>query len=126
MEGKGQYVSGELWRAKQLKGYKRTNGLYYGYGEKFTPQHDRPRKRPAQRQAMEIESNNEVLIDKVLDILATIEGQEDEGIHISLNALTGESHPKTLRLRALVGNQVMLMLLDSGSSHSFARAHIVL
>ena len=38
---------------------------------------------------------------------------------ISAHALDGSEAPNTIRLRALVGNQVMLLLLDSGSTHSF-------
>lgn len=38
---------------------------------------------------------------------------------LSAHALDGSDAPSTIRLRALVGNQVMLLLLDSGSTHSF-------
>lgn len=38
---------------------------------------------------------------------------------ISVTALSGASHPKTIQLRALVGNQVVLVLVDSGSTHTF-------
>lgn len=60
----------------------------------------------------------------MLDAVVLGEGDEEE-IHLSLNALSGADHPKTLRVRALVGNQVMLMLIDSGSSHSFVNASLV-
>lgn len=33
--------------------------------------------------------------------------------------------PHTIRIRALVGNQILLMLIDSGSSHSFVNADLV-
>jgi hypothetical protein len=38
---------------------------------------------------------------------------------LSVDALAGTEGGETLRLRALVGNQVMLLLIDSGSTHTF-------
>lgn len=36
-----------------------------------------------------------------------------------VNALSGAYHPKTIKLRALIGNQVVLILIDSSNTHSF-------
>jgi hypothetical protein len=38
---------------------------------------------------------------------------------LSLDALAGTAGEETIRLRALVGNQIMLLLVDSGSTHTF-------
>ena len=38
---------------------------------------------------------------------------------MSVDALAGTEGGETIRLRALVGNQVMLLLIDSGSTHTF-------
>jgi hypothetical protein len=38
---------------------------------------------------------------------------------LSINALAGTEHGEAMRLRSLVKNKIMLMLLDSGSSHYF-------
>lgn len=38
---------------------------------------------------------------------------------LSLNALAGTDRGEAMKLRALVENQVILILIDSGSSHSF-------
>ena len=43
----------------------------------------------------------------------------EEELLLSASALSGADHPKTIRLRAMVGNQVVIILLDSGSTHSF-------
>lgn len=55
------------------------------------------------------------------DILDAVEKQGTalQEMHLSVNALSGADHLKTIRLRALIGNQVVLILLDSGSTHSF-------
>ena len=44
---------------------------------------------------------------------------EEASAFLTMNALAGTSHTKSIKLRALVGNQVMLLLVDSGSSHTF-------
>jgi len=46
---------------------------------------------------------------------------EDFG-QLSLNAISGTDSGEAVKLRALVKNQVMLTLVDSGSSHSFVSA----
>lgn len=40
-------------------------------------------------------------------------------MQLSVNALSGADHPKTLRLRALIENQVVIILVDLGSTSSF-------
>jgi hypothetical protein len=55
------------------------------------------------------------------DILATLELStlsNDEDCFISLNAITGTQNNKVIHLRTLVGNQVLSILIDSGSSHT--------
>jgi hypothetical protein len=46
--------------------------------------------------------------------------------HISLQAVSGGEANETIRLRAQVGNQVMITLIDSGSSHSFINQEFAL
>uniref|UniRef100_A0ACD5TK13 Uncharacterized protein n=1 Tax=Avena sativa TaxID=4498 RepID=A0ACD5TK13_AVESA len=44
---------------------------------------------------------------------------------ISLNAMSGDPTAKTIRLCAVGGDQIMLMLVDSGSTHSFISSDMV-
>lgn len=60
---------------------------------------------------------HEIIFDAVLDALLT--EQQEERATISVYALSGAAHPKTIQFRALIGNQVVLILLDSGSTHTF-------
>jgi len=53
------------------------------------------------------------------DVLAANFGQ------LSLNALSTVAAPNAIQLRTLVNNKVMLILLDSGSSHSFISSQFV-
>lgn len=39
--------------------------------------------------------------------------------YVSLNSIVGSKHSKCMRLRVLIHNQVVLQLIDSGSSHTF-------
>jgi hypothetical protein len=51
-----------------------------------------------------------------------VENQETAmaAMQLSINVLSGSDHPSTIRLRALIGNQAVLILLDSGSSQSWS------
>lgn len=103
--------AGDLWKARQLKEYRRTNGLCFSCGEKFTPGH--VCSKPAQGatlQAMQTKQES-VLSDELLD---AVEAQETAMAETQLlvKALSGADHPKTIRLRALIGNQVVLILLQ--------------
>ena len=60
---------------------------------------------------------NEIISDALLDAL--VEQSTADCATISVTALSGAAHPKTIQLRALVGNQVVLILVDSGSTHTF-------
>jgi hypothetical protein len=62
---------------------------------------------------------NEILSDEMLDTLVAQDGDDRADRHVSLNALAGSTKLGTIQFKALVGNQVMLLFLDSGSSHSF-------
>ncbi|XP_073359923.1 uncharacterized protein [Aegilops tauschii subsp. strangulata] len=110
---------GELWKAKQLKEYRRANGLCYKCGEKFTPGHvcSQVLAPGAQLKAAEAVGQNEIISDALLDAL--VEQSTADCATISVTALSGAAHPNTIQLRALVGNQVVLILMDSGSTHTF-------
>jgi hypothetical protein len=53
---------------------------------------------------------------EIQDVLAAEMGQ------LSLNALSGTDSGDAMRIRALVHNKTMLILVDSESSHSFVNA----
>lgn len=60
---------------------------------------------------------HETISDAVLDAL--LSDSQDECATISVQSMPGAPHPRTIQLRALIGNQVVLVLLDSGSTHTF-------
>jgi hypothetical protein len=80
------------------------------------PDHQCKLPEVAQVKAMQ---GNEILSDEMLDTLVAQNEDDRADGHVSLNALAGSTKLGTIQFKALVGNQVMLLLLDLGSSHSF-------
>ncbi|WVZ51461.1 hypothetical protein U9M48_002607 [Paspalum notatum var. saurae] len=65
------------------------------------------------------------LTDEVLTQLAMEDTLAEEFCTLSLNAISGTDQGPCMKLRALVNNKVMLLLVDSGSSHSFVNANFI-
>jgi len=62
------------------------------------------------------------LSEEVLTQLAMEDSVTDELQHLSLNALAGTTIGEVLHLKGMIKNKVMVVLLDSGNSHSFVSA----
>lgn len=118
-----RYENGDLWKAKQLKDYRRTNNLCYRCGEKYVPGHQCAGQAPIQVRAIQ---EVQILSNELLDAISRGEDTiEESQMHVSLNALAGTVASNCLQLRALVDNKVMLILIDFGSSHSFIDSALV-
>jgi hypothetical protein len=61
----------------------------------------------------------EHLSEEVLNLMELQDLAEAQQLSLSLNAIAGTDSGDTIRLRALVDNQVLLILVDSGSTGSF-------
>jgi hypothetical protein len=63
------------------------------------------------------------------ELLAALESPQlcmmADDYYLSLHAMSGQPHPKVIQLRALVQNQALVILVDSGSSHTFLNSAIV-
>uniref|UniRef100_A0A8R7U589 Uncharacterized protein n=1 Tax=Triticum urartu TaxID=4572 RepID=A0A8R7U589_TRIUA len=71
--------------------------------------------------------HGEILTEDAIQAMELLDDQgaapaDQECCVLSTQAVSGTETPRTIRLRALVGNQVMLLLVDSGSTHSFISA----
>jgi hypothetical protein len=90
-------------------------------GDKFDKSHAGScTKRPQpQANALGLNELDQPLTEEVLDQLEIEDAITEESGQLSLNAISGTAHGEVLCLKATVKNKVMLILLDSGSSHSF-------
>jgi hypothetical protein len=66
-----------------------------------------------------------MLSNELLDALELHALTIEDDCHISLHAIPVTQSNKVIHLRALVKNQVMSILIDSGSSHSFLNASMI-
>ena len=116
-----------LWKERQLRDYRKSNGLCMYCGDKYDKAHAAScRKRPQpQLNAIVVNDLDQTLSDEVLTQLAVEDSLQEEFEHLSLNALAGTAQGDVLQLRALVKNKVLLILIDSGSSHSFLNQSFV-
>jgi hypothetical protein len=66
-----------------------------------------------------------MLSNELLDALELHALTIEDDCHISLHAIPVTQSNKVIHLRALVKNQVMSILINSGSSHSFLNASMI-
>lgn len=113
----------DFGRERQLRDYRRQHGLCFRCGEKYSREHQC--KRSAQLLTIEVGEYGEVLSDdavRALELLDEPAATESACCLLSANAVEGTESAETIRLRATVGDQTMLLLVDSGSTHSFVNA----
>ncbi|WVZ53938.1 hypothetical protein U9M48_004823 [Paspalum notatum var. saurae] len=124
--GKPQY-NPALAKERQLRDFRRSNGLCYYCGDKYDSTHlDKCAQRPKQHlNALVVNELDTPLTDEVLNQLAVEDTLAEEFCSLSLNALAGTDNGSCMKIRALVQNKVMLILIDSGSSHSFVSSHFL-
>jgi hypothetical protein len=66
-----------------------------------------------------------ILSDEILDTLERQVERWDSYSYISLNAISGAQSNRAIHLRALVGDQALSILVDSGSSNTFINASML-
>jgi hypothetical protein len=96
--------------------------LCFFCGDKFDATHPEhcPKRVKPQLNAIVINSLDQpILTEDILNQLAVEDTLTEEFHQLSLNALAGTEHEGCLRLRAMVKDQLFLILVDSGSSTSF-------
>ena len=118
---KGGAHTSPLWKERQTRDYLKANGLCFYCSEPFDANHLKScTKRPQpQLNALALNDLDVVLTEEVLNQLAVEDALASDFCQLSLNALAGTEQGQAMKLRALVQNKVLLILVDSGSSHSF-------
>lgn len=112
----------EYWKERQLRDYRRNNGLCFKCGEKYDPTHICNQKLAATLNVMSVNEDPIQLSEEILNIMELQDIATAEQLSLSINAMAGSEGDDCLRLHALVGNQVMIILLGSGSSNCFLNA----
>jgi hypothetical protein len=112
-------------RERQLQEFRRINKQCYKCGEPYSREHRC--KQPLQLLTIQIGEYGEMLSDETVHALELLDGPEPpvDCCMLSAHALSGTEAPAALRLPVTVGNQVMILLLDSGSSASFISQNFV-
>jgi hypothetical protein len=120
VEHKQQSSISPYTKERQKRDYCKANLCFYCM-EHFDSNHlAKCTKRPrAQVNALALNSLDVPLTEEVLEQLEIEDSLTNEFCSLSLNAIKGTEDGEALKLRALVRNKVMLILVDSGSSHSF-------
>ena len=105
-----------------LRAYRRARGLCYKCGERWVQGH---------RCAPTVQLH---IVEELLEMLQEGDGgaqeahqddsEEETLMSISKLVTEGGEGPKTLRLCGLIEDQEVLVLVDSGSSHSFISVHL--
>jgi hypothetical protein len=99
-------------------------GLCYYYNDKWLPGHKCKSPRLFLMSGLELppdEPSNEVYYDStdVVDSVLEFDVVECKVPEISIIAITGSSGSKSMRLMGVLQSQVVSILIDSGSTHSF-------
>jgi hypothetical protein len=119
---------GHLTKERQVREYRRLHGLCYACGENFEPGHLGKCAKCTTPQ-LNVLSTEDLTMDLSDDILQQLERQDEaaEGLcHLSLNAMSGTDSIGSMKVRAILNNTSILILVDSGSSTSFLNSYIVL
>jgi len=122
-----QQGNNPLWRERQLRDYRKANGLCYYCGDKFDPGHVEvcTKRTKAQLHTLAVNDLDQNLTDEVLNQLAVEDSLAEDFLQLSLHALAGTEGVGCFKIKSQVKKKTMLMLLDSGSSHSFVSSKFV-
>ena len=99
-----------LWKDRQLRDYRKANGLCFSCGEKFVPGHLEVCSKWQKPQVNTIMLNDldRELSDEVLNELAVEDQLHEEFYQLSLNALSSQNSTSCIKLKARVKDKVLL------------------
>jgi len=98
--------------SQQEMSERRAKGRCYFCDEKYTPEHYLVHKK-TQLFCLEVDDEFEDASEELLV-------EEEENMpQISVNAVSGISDYRTMRVKGMYGNKHLFILIDSGSTHNF-------
>lgn len=127
VDNKSGAYNPNLWRERQLRDYRHATNLCYFCGDKFDHEHLQKctKRHKPQLNAFIVNDVDVPLSEDTLNQLEIEDVLSQELCQLSLNAIAGTESADSMRVRALVNNQVMLILIDSGSTHSFVNSALL-
>lgn len=75
--------------------------------------------------ALAVNELDRELSDEVLNELEVEDQLKEDFSQLSINALSGQANMTCMKLKARVKDKVLLILVDSGSTHSFISSYFV-
>lgn len=127
IEGKPATQYGSLWRDRQLRDYRKANNLCFHCGEKFESGHLEvcPKKNKHQLNALALNDLDREISEEALNEIAIEDLIAEDFCQLSLNALAIIESMDYIKLKTTVKKKTMLILVDTGSSHSFVNSQFV-
>ncbi|XP_073358167.1 uncharacterized protein [Aegilops tauschii subsp. strangulata] len=114
----------DFGRERQLCDYRRQHGLCFRCGDKYSRDHQC--KRSTQLLTIKVGDHGEVLSNEAVRALQLLDEPDATADPVccllSAHAVEGTETAETIRLQATVGTQTILVLVDSGSTHSFVNS----
>jgi hypothetical protein len=114
-------------RERQLRDFRKANGLCFKCGDRFSRDHQ-CKKQGAQLLTIQVGEFGELLTEDAVHALELLDEPVAAAVEccmLSAQATAGTESSACIRLAAHVRDQAMLLLLDSGSSHSFVSSSFV-
>ena len=93
-----------LWKDRQLRDYRKANGLCFNCGDKFVPGHLEvcPKRNKPQVNALVINDLDRELSDEVLNQLAAEDTLHEDFCQLSLHAISSVDNTNCIKLKARV------------------------
>ena len=93
-----------LWKDRQLRDYRKANGLCFNCGDKFVPGHLEvcPKRNKPQVNALVINDLDRELSDEVLNQLAAEDTLHEDFCQLSLHAISSVDNTNYIKLKARV------------------------
>lgn len=125
-DARSSQSSSPFWKDRQLRDHRKLNGLCFKCGEKYEPGHNEvcSKRNKSQSNALVLNDLDRELSDEVLNQIAIEDELQDQFCQLSLNAISSSDND-CIKLKTKGKDKVMLILVDSGSSHSFISSNFV-